>query len=327
MSQTPAFAVRNTYVALYVNDDIKFSRLTINAGLRWDYEQPRTERYDRFSTFDFNAPFPVQVNGLSNLQGVLTHPGQNGEPRGQFDSYYKAFGPRIGISYSLDPKTVIRSGYGIFYSPRFGTTSATNFGGAGATLSSTWVSSLDGVTPLNPMSNPFPNGVFPSSTSVASQVLLGQSLLFMDRGNVSNTYNQQWNFNIQRELPFNILMEAGYAGNAGVHLPIGIDFNQLNPVYQSLGANLTKQVPTPSITSFPPASSHPPRSRKASSCVPIRNTQAFPPAVRRLPKTKVLPATTPSRFVSINASPKASDSWSAIPARKPSTMPPAGYSA
>jgi hypothetical protein len=245
LSQTPAFAIRNSYVALYVNDEIKFSRLTINAGLRWDYDQPRTERYDRFSTFDFDAPFPIQVEGLSDLHGVLTHPGHNGEPRGQFNSYYKAFGPRFGISYSLDSKTVIRSGYGIFYSPRFGTTSASNFGGAGATLNSSWVASLDGVTPLNPMVNPFPNGVFPSSNDIASQVLLGQSILFMDRGNVSNTYNQQWNFNIQRELPLNILLEAGYAGNQGVHLPIGIDFNQLNPVYQSLGSNLTKQVSNP----------------------------------------------------------------------------------
>ena len=244
-TQTPALAIRNAYAALYFNDEIKLGRLTINAGLRWDYEQPRTERYNRFSTFDFNAPFPVAAAGLGQLDGVLTHPGQNGQPRGQFNSYYKAFGPRFGLSYSLSPKTVIRSGYGIFYSPRFGTTSASNFGAAGATLNSSWVSSLDGVTPLNPITNPYPNGVFQTSNSTADQLLLGQSILFMDRGNVSNSYSEQWNFNIQRELPGNLLLEAGYAGNRGVHLPIGIDFNQLNPIYQSLGTGLSAQVANP----------------------------------------------------------------------------------
>ena len=244
-TQTPALAIRNTYAALYFNDEIKFGKLTVNAGLRWDYEQPRTERYDRFSTFDFNAPFPVTASGLGQVNGVLTHPGQNGQPRGQFNPYYKAFGPRFGLSYSLTPKTVIRSGFGIFYSPRFGTTSASNFGAAGATLNSTWVSSLDGVTPLNPLTNPYPNGVFQTSNSTADQLLLGQSILFMDRGNVSNIYSEQWNFNIQRELPWALLLEAGYAGNRGVHLPIGIDFNQLNPIYQSLGAGLSTQVPNP----------------------------------------------------------------------------------
>lgn len=244
-TQTPALAIRNAYAALYFNDEIKLGRLTINAGLRWDYEQPRTERYDRFSTFDFNAAFPVQAAGLGQVNGVVTHPGHDGEPRGQFNPYYKAFGPRFGLSYSLTPKTVIRSGFGIFYSPRFGATSASNFGAAGATLSSSWISSLDAVTPLNPISNPYPNGVFQTSNSTANQVLLGQSILFMDRGNVSNTYNEQWNFNIQRELSGNLLIEAGYAGNRGVHLPIGIDFNQLNPIYQSLGAGLSTQVANP----------------------------------------------------------------------------------
>ena len=181
----------------------------------------------------------------TGVKGVLTNPGQNGQPRGQFNSYYKAFGPRIGLAWTVNPQTVIRSGYGIFYSPRFGTTSAGNFGSAGATLSSSWVASLDGVTPLNAMVNPYPNGVFQTANTTAAQTQLGQSILIMDRQNISNNYNQQWNFNVQRQLPANLLVEVGYAGNRGVHLPIGIDFNQLNPIYQSLGTDLTRLVPNP----------------------------------------------------------------------------------
>jgi hypothetical protein len=67
----------------------------------------------------------------------------------------------------------------------------------------------------------------------------------MDPNNVTNTYAQQWNFTIQRELPGQMLFEIGYAGNKGTHLPVSVDFDQINPVYQSLGANLTKQVPNP----------------------------------------------------------------------------------
>jgi hypothetical protein len=245
ISQTPALAIRNWYTALYFNDEIKLGKLTINAGLRWDYEQPRTERYNRFSTFDFSSAFPVQVSGLTALKGVLTHPGQNGQPRGQFDPYWKAFGPRFGMAYALNSKTAIRAGYGLFYSPRFGTTSAGNFGSAGATINTAWVASLDGVTPLNPITNPFPTGVFQAPVTTADQVLLGQGILLMDRRNLSNSYNQQWNLNIQRELAGGILVEAGYAGNRGVHLPIGIDFDQINPIYQSLGSGLSAQVPNP----------------------------------------------------------------------------------
>ena len=205
-------AIRNGYVALYANDEIKFSSLTINVGLRWDYEQPRTERYNRFSTFDFNAAYPVTVPGVPAVKGVLTNPGQNGQPRGQFDSYYKAFGPRIGLAWTVNPQTVIRSGYGIFYSPRFGTTSAGNFGSAGATLSSSWVASLDGVTPLNSMVNPYPNGVFQTANTTAAQTQLGQSILIMDRQNISNNYNQQWNFNVQRQLPANCWLRSAMPG-------------------------------------------------------------------------------------------------------------------
>jgi hypothetical protein len=245
ISKVPALAIRNWYTAVYCNDEIKLGRLTVDAGLRWEYSQPPTERYNRFSTFDFTAPFPIQVPGLPGLKGVLTFPGQDGQPRGQYDSYWKSFGPRVGLAYSLNSRMAIRAGYGIFYAPRMGTTSASNFGTSGATQTTTWVSSLDGVTPLNPLSNPFPGVVFPALNNPADRLQLGQSVTVMDRRNVSNTNNQQWNFNVQRELPGGFLVEAGYAGNKGTHLPVAVQMDQLSPIYQSLGAALTNQVSNP----------------------------------------------------------------------------------
>jgi hypothetical protein len=71
IDRVPAGSIRNMYYAVFFNDDIRLGRLTINAGLRWEYEQPRTERYNRLGTFDFNEPFPIAVPGLSDLRGVL----------------------------------------------------------------------------------------------------------------------------------------------------------------------------------------------------------------------------------------------------------------
>jgi len=213
--------------------------------MRWEQDLPRTERYNRFSTFDFSHPFPIQLPGLSNLLGVVTHPGQDGQPRGQYDAAWKDFGPRIGLAYRLSDRTALRAGYGIFYSPRFGTTSGSGYGDSGAEIVTSWVSSVDGVTPTNLLRNPFPTGVLVPPKSQADILLLGQSLQIQDRASKNNIYTQQWNVSVQRQLPGNIVLEVAYAGNKGTRLPVGIIFNQLDPQYQALGAQLNAQVPNP----------------------------------------------------------------------------------
>lgn len=245
IDSVPAAAIRNMYYGLFFNDDIRLGKLTINAGLRWEYEQPRTERYNRLATFDFDAPFPISVPGRPDLRGVLKFAGQDGEPRGQFDSTWKNFGPRLGIAYRFNDRTVIRSGYAIFYAPRFGTTGAQNFGMPGAQVVTPWVSSVDSVTPLNLLDNPFPQGLLQAPNTPAYRTQLGLGLLVMDRGNLSNINNQQWNLTLQRQLPGEWLLEAGYAGNKGTRIPVSIDFNQIPTQYQSLGAQLSQQVPNP----------------------------------------------------------------------------------
>ncbi|MBI3684006.1 MAG: carboxypeptidase regulatory-like domain-containing protein [Acidobacteria bacterium] len=245
INSVPAAAIRNMYYALFFNDDLKLGRLTLNIGLRWDFEQPRTERYNRLATFDFNAPFPIRIPDLPNLRGLLRFAGQEEQPRGQWDSTYRNFGPRFGLAYRMSNETVIRSGYGIFYSPRFGTTGAQNFGTPGFTVTTPWVSSLDGVTPLNLLDNPFPTGLLQAPNTPQYRTQLGQGLLIMDRGNKSNIYNQQWHFTVQRQLPGGLLLEAGYAGNKGTHIPVSLEWNQLHPQHQSLGAQLNQQVANP----------------------------------------------------------------------------------
>ena len=245
-TSVPALRIKNWYSGLFINDQIKFKRLTVNAGVRWEYDQPRVEKYDRFANFDYNAPFPIQVSGLGPLKGVIRYAGQGGLPRGQTDSTYKNFGPRAGIAYRVSPVFVIRAGYGIFFSPRFGTTSAGNYGASGYTVTTPWVSTTsDGIGFARSLDDPFPNGLAKLPVTPAEKVQLGQTIQFMDRGNVANTYNQQWGFTIQRQTFAGILIEAGYTGNRGIHIPVSLDVNQIDPKYQALGTGLTQTVPNP----------------------------------------------------------------------------------
>ncbi|MFN7939053.1 MAG: carboxypeptidase-like regulatory domain-containing protein [Bryobacteraceae bacterium] len=245
VQNVPAFAVRNMYAAVYLNDDIRFKNLTVNIGLRWDYEQPRTERYDRLATFDFNRQFPVPVNGIRPLVGVLTHPGRDGQPRGNFDSAWRDFGPRIGLAYRLGNRTVLRSGYGIFYAPRIGYPNPTQFGAAGFQIVTDWLASIDGLTPLNPLSNPYPNGALIPPSSPAELLAVGQAITINPRYNKNDSYTQHWSAGIQREFAGGWLAEAAYTGNTGLRQPMSLDFNQVPAEQMALGQNLLQRVPNP----------------------------------------------------------------------------------
>lgn len=245
ISAVPSLAMRNYYLAFYANDAIKLGRLTLNLGLRWDYEQPRTERYNRLATFDFDAPFPIQVPGLTGLKGVLTHAGLDGESRRNFDPASRNFGPRLGLAYRLDNKTAIRAGYGIFYLPRIGATNASTIGVSGFDLVTPWISSIDGINVTNPLSNPYPTGLLIADNSIGTRTQIGQALTITDRNSKTNAYVQHWNLAVQRELPGKVIVEVAYAGNRGVRLPVAIQFNQLDPKYQALGNELSASVANP----------------------------------------------------------------------------------
>ncbi len=241
---SPAFDMRNSYFGLYANDDIRLGRLTLNLGLRWDYEQPRLERYNRFASFNFTAPLAGPA-GFPQVDGTLIHPGTDGYARGQFNPDYNDFGPRIGAAYRLTNTTALRAGYGIFYLPRVGYVNSDQYGASGADQTTQWVSSVDGVTPLNPISNPYPQGIFPPLTGPVQSLLVGQNLNITPLDAYNNSYVQQYNFSIQQALPDNWMLEAAYVGSTGVDLPIAYQFNQVNPIYQSLGSGLNKKVANP----------------------------------------------------------------------------------
>jgi TonB dependent receptor-like, beta-barrel len=151
-----------------VQDDWKVTdKLTLNLGLRYEYESPRTDRFNQLTNFDYNATPPLTAPGL-NLRGALTFVGVNGNPREQWNSDRNNFAPRIGFAWNVRPKTVVRGGAGIFYTPLTGVGGASGaFGVSGFEAATTLVTSLNGVTPINFLDNPYPTGInLPTGSSL-----------------------------------------------------------------------------------------------------------------------------------------------------------------
>ena len=231
--------VRYKDYSLYAQDTFKIRpRLTLNYGLRYDIDLPASEAFDRFSAVDPTLPNP----GAGGILGAYTYfgtgTGRNGQTRPQ-DLYTKAFGPRVGFAYSINDKTVIRGGYGIFYEP-LKEGSYADQDGLGffnkQTISPTNGGPIqidNGVTRIFPLSGPFtPDGQNGSN---------GVILVPANTGRPADI--QTWNLDIQRQITSNLMVSIAYVGSKGTHLPaLNIIPNQVNPSYLSLGNDLTMNV-------------------------------------------------------------------------------------
>ncbi len=249
-----ATSIQNHYAAWFVQDDWKLTRrLTLNLGVRYELETPFTERYDRMGLrFDEQAPLPVRVPGLE-LRGGIRFAGVEGNPRRQ-PADKNNFGPRFGFAWQVTPATVIRGGYGIFYS--IVSMNTTFFGGLGVWNAVTpYVGTVDnGATAYTTLANPFPQGLRqPLGSSVGLMAQVGDSIGFLGEPRV-NPYNGQWQFSIQRELPARTLVEIAYMGMHSVKQPESFNLNEKPDVYLALGADENLRVPNPFYGLFPPTS-------------------------------------------------------------------------
>jgi outer membrane receptor protein involved in Fe transport len=245
-SRAASLAMQVKYYGGYLQDDWKLTdKLTLNLGVRYEYESPRTERYNQLTNFDFSAKPPLTAPGL-NLQGALSFVGVNGNPREQWNPDRNNIAPRIGFAWNVAPKTVVRGGGGIFYAAMTGVGGASGaFGVSGFEASTAVVTSLNGVTPLNYLDNPYPTGINqPTGSKLGAATLLGQNIRFSDR-DIHNSYSVQWNLNVQRELPGQMVLEVGYAGNRGLKLQQDLELNQLPDSALALGDGLRVQVANP----------------------------------------------------------------------------------
>ena len=217
--------------SLYFQDDYHVSaKLTLNAGLRWEFASPLYERDNNYSNFDPTTNSMIKATGGSLFDRGLVHPD------------YHDFGPRIGLAYSLDPKTVVRGGYGISY------TFFNRPGSAQEGINAP--QALFGVlSQSNPTSPSFLTTLNSFSTNIASPAAFNPA-----NSNVVYTPPdskwpriQNWFFSMQRELPKDTVFELSYNGNHSTRLPIIADYNQAVPNQPGQTLSYTARLPIPAF--------------------------------------------------------------------------------
>jgi hypothetical protein len=225
----PKVFTRSAYYGFFLQDDWKITRnLTLNLGLRYDFDVPRWETQNRQSYWDLDAQSPVKVAGL-DTRGVIKFVDDN--RRSPFDGDYDNWQPRVGFAYAVTPALALRGGYGLFYQ----LSRATVFGhtGAGFNVNSTSNFSLDSNATLYArLNNPYPDGMLlPTGTSLGDSTLLGLGAGTILPSNNRNPEYHSWNLSIQRELPWQSVMEVNYTGSRGTHL--FLPFTSLTPLHHS----------------------------------------------------------------------------------------------
>ena len=242
-------AESSRFISLFAQDDWRIARkLTLNLGLRWEFESPLTERYNRSSRdFDFQTVNPIQAQAQANYArapipevpaaqfrtiGGLTFLGVGGNPRGIRDPYYRAFMPRIGFAYQLRDRVILRGGYGIF----FGVLGADYSDAAqpGFNQRTNLVASLDnGQTYIASISNPFPSGLErPLGASGGLTTFLGRAPGFFSADG-RRPYTQRWSYSMQFEPMARSVFEAGYIGSRSVRVRASTSLNALPRQYRS----------------------------------------------------------------------------------------------
>ena len=240
-------SLQDFYLAGYVQDDIRLTkRLTMNIGLRYETESPFTDRYNSINFFDRDLPSPVRNSRFPDLKGGLVFASASNRHVWQWNKLN--FAPRLGFAWSALPKTVIRFGGGAFLAPAETSNTATAFAAnQGYSASTPFVSSVDGgLTPYSSFSDPFPSGLIqPTRNTLGASTNLGQGIsVWDDQQAMPRTY--QWNVDLQRELPGQVLVDAAYVGSRGMHLTFrNRSLNDLDPQYLSRGAALNQLTPNP----------------------------------------------------------------------------------
>ena len=240
--------LQDWYVAGYLQDNIRLTnKLTVNAGLRYEEESPYTDRHNELNFFSSTSASPAANPSFPNLKGGLVFAGQSGTPSQVYVWNTNQFDPRVGFAYSFFRGTVMRGGFGMVYAPLELSNNAVGFvPDTGYSSSTSWETSLNGgLNPDNLLSNPYPQGlVKPTGNSVGAGTSLGQALsVWMQNPKTPRSY--QWNFGIQQQLPSNILIEAAYVANRGLHLTHNFSADTLNPQYLGMGTALQTQVANP----------------------------------------------------------------------------------
>jgi hypothetical protein len=262
----------SSYLAFYAQDDWKITRnLTLNYGLRYDVEIPRTERQNQFSVWNPTAASPlgsvtpaagVSCPACGSLIGAMSVVGPGYKyGRHQVATQKNDFGPRIGFAYSPTQKAVLRGGFGLVFQPSAlqaaGTSGSPGIEGFNAQTNFSPSFDNQHSAPVTDLSNPFPSGyqvpqaddpVCRASAACLAGIDLGNGISQSYFDSIRTPYTMQWNLGVQYQLPFKLKAELAYLGNRGVFLingDPGKPFDQLPTSDLALGNTLLTQVANP----------------------------------------------------------------------------------
>jgi hypothetical protein len=226
---------RQWYTALYLHDDWKVSRrLSLNLGVRWDYNGAPDEKWNRMNRgFDPNQASPLaqqipaamlaQYPQLRDIKGGLRFVGVDGQPTIAGNHDWNNWQPRVGAAYQLSDRLVMRGGYGLYYlNPN---NDYREF--AGFSASTPLVTSLDdGRTPIrNLLSNPYPEGLrVPVGASLGALTFVGQNFNWFNP-TFRTPRAHQFSFGFQFQTSRTSTLEASYVGSRSANLNTERDFN------------------------------------------------------------------------------------------------------
>jgi hypothetical protein len=253
-----SYADQSYNYAFYFQSDWRVTpTLTVNAGVRYDYDAPVTERFNRtVSAFDFASTNPLSAQALMKyalnpipevpvsqfrVNGGLTYAGVNGQPRAIWDNSHRNFAPRIGLAWHAQRDTVFRAGYGVFFLPQGVDRNSVNQNGF--TAATTLNPSLDnGLSFVASLANPFPTGLTqPLGAKGGLLTGVGQAVTFFQPFQKS-AYMQRFSAGVQRQLPARILLDLSYVGNRGTKLSASRQYNAVPASYLSRSATRDTQV-------------------------------------------------------------------------------------
>lgn len=248
--------IRQKYYVAYVSDTWKITpKFTLNIGVRWDVNPPTKDKYDRVSYFNPNVANPAApgYNGVMRWAGDYAGAASLGRSYPE-TVYYRNIAPRIGFAYAVTPKTVVRTGYGIFFSPIQypGWTSGVSPGRVGFNNTFTVPSPDGGFTPIGFLQDglpPVPADQEPPffDESVANGRNPG---LYREFSPARGAYSQQFNLTIERQIGADSHVSVAYVGNKGTRIVSQmLHINTPHPSELSLGEDLYHQF-APGDTSF-----------------------------------------------------------------------------
>jgi hypothetical protein len=234
------YAEQSNAWGFFVQDDWKVTqKLTVNLGLRYEFEQPLHERYNRSvvgfdttyvqplsaaaQTVYARSPLAELPAGQFKAAGGLTFAGLDGNPNGLYHTPKKNFMPRVGLAYQMQKSTVLRAGVGVYYGylgERRGDVVQSGF-----SQNTNMVPTINNIDFIATLSNPFPNGVQqPVGAAAGKQTFLGQNISFFNQ-NPKIPRVSRWELGLQHVFKGGILLEANYTGNKTIRLEIPVAGN------------------------------------------------------------------------------------------------------